>query len=571
MATLAVIAAPSPHPGEAFVTEDRIDPAEAMVRRGAELGRLLRALEGAPRSFDPVFKDGLEAVILGMEELGRHAEGAADRLEPKGLAALVHDLDRALGAWQEVNEAIEQVVSMAVRGRLDRRFFLLSPIANRASLGERLRLHRIRRLLVERAPAPAAAAAPARPIDRACPVPDKDFLVPEAEPPPPPPPEPGAVLAAEEAAEEKDFDECLSRLRGGDELDRSDAISDVIRRHQHLLLARLLRGARAPEESLARVLEALWRHVDVLLLEDYFFSARRMKLLHLLAVDAFAAKDAAEHDVLLRAMVLHPRPEYRRHAISLLSPRSFWSVASCPQAPLAVLADILERTSTPDVPDDYRRIFFDCTMRTVADARTEPQVRSARGMLSTFFTFDFFVEDDYFRKILKLNERVEKEEARLKIEDAFFKRSLEAFKKEKQRAGSRKTRLPRSFTEIPLTVQRKLARDGHYLGLFIRHPHPKIALETLRFITTPGAAEVVVRTKTANSRLVEELARKEDLLTSYAARLALLANPHAPLRAALRYVSGIRAEDLRKLAGSHDVNPEIAAYLRGRVAGKGQA
>jgi hypothetical protein len=345
----------------------------------------------------------------------------------------------------------------------------------------------------------------------------------------------------------------------------------VIRRHQHLLLARLLRGARAPEESLARVLEALWRHVDVLLLEDYFFSARRMKLLHLLAVDAFAAKDAAEHDVLLRAMVLHPRPEYRRHAISLLSPRSFWSVASCPQAPLAVLADILERMSTPDVPDDYRRIFFDCTMRTVADARTEPQVRSARGMLSTFFTFDFFVEDDYFRKILKLNERVEKEEARLKIEDAFFKRSLEAFKKEKQRAGSRKTRLPRSFTEIPLTVQRKLARDGHYLGLFIRHPHPKIALETLRFITTPGAAEVVVRTKTANSRLVEELARKEDLLTSYAARLALLANPHAPLRAALRYVSGIRAEDLRKLAGSHDVNPEIAAYLRGRVAGKGQA
>ena len=577
------------------MSEPRLDPAEAILRRGAELGELLRALEGAPRPFDPRFKDGLEAVIAGMEDLGRYAEAAAERLEPEGVAVLLDDLDRALRAWQEVNEAIERVVSMAVRGRLDKRFFLLSPIANRACLGERLRLHRIRGLLAGRAPAPPAA--PPRPTGAPRPVLDADFLAPEADAARDEGPAPGR---SPETPEEEEFDECLSRLRRGDEIDSSDALFDVIRRHQHLLLARLMRAARAPEESLARVLETLWRHVDVLLLEDYFFSARRLKLLHLLAaaeaysasalfrkllvlfqrqapappaaaLAEFAPASPAEEAAVLRAMVLHPLPDYRRHAIALLPPESFWPVASFPQAPLAALADILDRLRGDDVSDDYRRIFFDCTLPTVAAARTEIQVRSARVMLNAFFAFDFFVEDDYFRKILGLNERVEKEEARLRIEDAFFKRSLEAFKKEKQRVGSRRTQLPRSFTAIPLTVQRKLARDGHYLGLFIRHPHPKIALETLRFITTPSAAEVVVRTKTANTRLVEEVARKEDLLTSYAARLALLANPHAPLRAAVRYVAGIRAEDLRKLAGSHDINPEIGAYLRGRFGGKGQA
>jgi hypothetical protein len=580
-----------------------------LAGRMTSLVERLRRLHREPRSFEPGFKNDLQALIGRMERLSRELAGALDGAAPKGAAVLGAALMRTLEGWRKVNEALDQTVSLAIRGQLDKRFLLLSPIANCANLGERLRLQRLRERIASAAP-PAAPVPtmPVPPVGSRTALLDFDLAAPELALPPTladsPPDEtlplvPGksavVVLRSEDRAEQGEFDACLGRLLGADELERSEALYDVIRRYQHLLVARLFRGSGHHEPELAGILTALWRNADVLLLEDYFFSARRLKLLPLLAMaepypasslfrgllDLFhspapgpgpeqglaglAGEQPAEAETVLRAMLVHPAGEYRRFAADRLPPSRYWSVACFPEAPVASLADMLERLARPDVTDDHRKIFFDCTAKTLAAGRTEADVRAARRMLGRYFGFDFFVEDEYFRRILELNTGVERSEARFSIDNTLFKRSLEAFRKEKEGAGLRTTQLPRSFTQVPLAIQRKLAREGHYVSLFVSHPHPKIALETLRHIATPAAAEAVLLTRTANGRVVAELAKKEDLMGTYRARLALLSHPRAPLEAAQRYAPLMRIEDLRRLAAGHDASPEVGAYLRNRV------
>jgi hypothetical protein len=188
----------------------------------------------------------------------------------------------------------------------------------------------------------------------------------------------------------------------------------------------------------------------------------------------------------------------------------------------------VERLAAPEVPDDYRKVFFDCTLKSLAGARDETAIKAARRILSTLFSFDFFLEDEYFRKITGLNQVIAHEEERLG-RPSYLGDSLRRLRREKTRVGEQTTRTP-SFDRIPLTVQRLLAREGFHTLLFSRHPDAKIALETLRHLRAPGLIERALRQPDVNALLLSELARRDDLLTTRAARLALLGNPHTPLR-----------------------------------------
>jgi hypothetical protein len=591
---------------EADVIDDALTLEAQIAGSAISLVGRLQELESGPRPFEPAYKSDLQALIACMEQLAREGEEAVEAAAPGEAATLAAAFTRTLNGWRRVNEALDRTVSLAIRGQLDRRFVLLSPIANCANLGEQRRLHRLQ----GRAAARTRPAAPAPPAGKTSGSTLLDFDLAAPDPALPPaladcPPDetlpltpttsPAAVFIPEDRAERDEFEACLGQLVGADELERSDALYQVIRRHQHLLVARLLSGAGRREPELENVLTALWRNADVLLLEDYFFSARRLKLVPLLALaepypacalfrgllglfrspspgpgpqpafERLAGQKPAEAETVLRAMLVHPVAEYRRFATDRLPPSCYWSVACFPEAPVASLADMLERLARPDVTDDHRKVFFDCTARTLLAGRTEADVRAARRMLATYFAFGFFVEDEYFRKILDLNEAVERGEARFHIDNALFRRSLEAFRRDKEGGGLRTTQLPRSFTQVPLAIQRKLAREGHYVGLFVSHPHPKIALETLRHIGTTAAAEAVLLSRTANGRVVAELAKREDLMSSYRARLALLSHPKAPLEAAQRYAPLMRVEDLRRIAAGHDASPEVGAYLRNRL------
>jgi hypothetical protein len=182
------------------------------------------------------------------------------------------------------------------------------------------------------------------------------------------------------------FAECLARLESPHEIERSDALVDLLRRHQHQLVAHLIRGAAAEDPMLEHLLAVLWQNVEVVLLDDYFFSARRSKLTGFLelaepypvaarfrrllkllrpgptgypaAADALAvieAQDPEHFPTYLRALAIHPLEEYRRLAAAALDPADLWTVIAFPHTPLPALATLVERLAAPEVPDDYRK------------------------------------------------------------------------------------------------------------------------------------------------------------------------------------------------------------------------
>jgi len=574
------------------------------------------------------YKATLLQVIEELEEVAATA-GALDPYLSHAHAQVAAGRVRAvLDVWGRLNAAIDGAVVKVVRGQADRGFQLLSPIANSHNLRGRRRLTQLFEGLEElaRRVAPAAAIPEPEPVaEQESAEGPEDLLASTIAPAEPAfsldddEEEVSILLEAihtqpvdeelnytdvfEEPSHEVEsqtpFLECLARLDGVHEIDRNDALVELLRRHQHQLVAHLIRGAAQQDPMLEHLLDTLWRNAEIVLLDDYFFSSRRSKLSSFIeladpypvavrfrrllrlfkpgptgypaAADALAmveTNDSEHYRVYLKALVVHPLEEYRRHAAAQLDPTEFWTIVTFPQAPLPALVTIIEQLSHPDVSDDQRKVFFDCTLRTLAAARGQEPIKAVRRILNTLFTFDFFVEDEYFRKIISLNQLVEHQEALSGRPSAHFHQSIQLLKEQKRRVGEKAARSP-SFDRIPLTVQRMLAREGFYTQLFARHPDAKIALETLRFLNSPDKAAQALKFPNINTMLLSELAKRDHLFRTRAARIALISNPHTPLRAVYGYVPLMNGEDLRRLATSRDVNPEISEYLARLLQRKG--
>lgn len=570
-----------------------VDLFNRILRRGEQIASTLLSLESDPRPFSVTLKDSLLVMVSDIRTMLDEVEGLVPGLSAREASRWLGSLQSVRAALSRINEAVDRAVGLAIQGRLDKQFLFLSPLANSANLSEGLRLRRLESRLVELVQDSTNSETVAHPDLLAV----SDISVPvEIQKPTEAPASDAAEsilqLGAAALREQQEFQDCLDRILAPDELERNEAVVELIRQYQHWLLAAMLRGDSTRDPKLSAVLEVLSHHAELVLLEDYFYSVRRLKLSHLLAVaesypvsslfrrvlsvyhtrgeagaeQAVASfEDPNERETLMRVLLFHPMAEFRPFAAAQLTPVQFWPVASYPHTPVVALDNILRRFDQDDITDDFRRVFFDCTCRRLHELKVEAEVKAARQMLNRFFGFDFFMEDHYFKRLLQLNESVEQHEARLGIENSFFRKSLVAFLKVKDRVGSKKTQLPKSFADIPLAVQRKLARDGHYLCLFIRHPHPKVALETLPYVSSTSRAEQVLRVKNANRQLIAEIAKRDELVTTYRARLALVSHPKTVLKIATKYIPQLRRADLTRLSQSRDINPEIRRYLKRHV------
>jgi len=592
-----------------------VEMTDGLNRRGETFIRDLTADTSETLSYRSGFKEDLLRIIEELEEVAATAGALDPYLAPEDASVAASVIQSVIEVWACINEAIDHAVSRVVRGQADKSFQLLSPIANAENLRGRRRLVRLHEGLEELAS--RARPTPPEPdiAETTEPVPaedgneiqanveeeDVELLLERAVPMSEEEPNYTGVFDDGEAEMEQQtpFQECLERLDSPHELDRNDALIEMIRTHQHQLVAHLIRGTAQEDPMLERLLESLWQNAEIVLLDDYFFSVRRSKLTKFIelaepypqaerfrrllrlfrpgphgfptaedAILPIEADEAGQYKTFLRALLLHPLEEYRRYAATNLDPSDYWTLISFPQAPLPALATVLDQLAEPGTPEDFRKVFFDCTLKTLAKARGEDAIKAVRRILNILFSFDFFVEDDYFKKILRLNQLVEHEETRLGRQNAFFQESMRLLKAQKTRVGARNTRPP-SFTGIPLTVQRKLARDGMYTQLFACHPEGKIALETLPFVNNPDRVSQVVRLPTINALLLGELAKRDELFRTRAARMSLLANPKTPLRTVYGYIPLMAGTDLRKLALSKDINPEVALYLKRILQRKG--
>ena len=584
-----------------------------VLEGGSSLLKDLVAVSGHPVSDQDTLSRRLSELVAHIERLASAVERALPDLEPEDVELALGAVERVLHTWEDIATALARLGTLAAQGRLGEGFETVGSLVadndpvRRSGLEELA--ERLRAATQRATPAPVLPEPERRPAEPPSPRPQTvkgPRPAPVAVAPPAAPAPPAELRSPQldysfwppenesDPAEDQRFADCLRILAGAsDALDTHATLSELLSRHRSRLVLALVRAAGQREPAFERLFRALWEQPELLLLSERSSPAGATKLLPLLAQSSLypqakslekllalfrmpgTARDASpeariraldpqqtDRVLLLRASLLHPLSSHRRFAASQLDPSQFWWLLACPELALPPLVEIVDRLALDDISGDQQKAFLDCVLPSLASARSDPEIRAAGYVLERAARFEFAVEDGYFRKLMQLAETLGRAQSGLSIETQYPRQAAELLKRRKDLAGAQPTRPPSSFAEVPPAVQRKLARGGLYVNLFVRHPDPRIAMETLRFIDNPVKAEAVAKLPTANRLVIAEIAKRDELLRTHGARLALLAHPRVSLEAAQKYASLLKPEDLEQLTRRRSINPEIAVYLR---------
>jgi hypothetical protein len=264
--------------------------------------------------------------------------------------------------------------------------------------------------------------------------------------------------------------------------------------------------------------------------------------------------------ILGRALLVHPRAAYREVARAFLAPRDFWPLVVHPSTPAAVLREAWDHLR-PRVDASYLKIFFVTARDRLVERGDAGRVLETVAFLKEFYTVNAFHEDPYFDLLLGLDAPVRAEARRhgLLVDfDAEYVRRYRAFLQ-----GSRlPEQAPEGWGQVPLPVQRRLARRGHFLAHFTCHPIDAIALECLRYITARENVTEFVRQPRINAALLRELARHKPLFRRDDARFALVANPKTPGNIVLQHIHHLSRLELADLARSRECNQVARSHAQ---------
>ncbi len=385
-----------------------------------------------------------------------------------------------------------------------------------------------------------------------------------------------------------------------DPLDNETAVTDLLLNKKTSLLAYLARPR--PEEIYVNLKAKLWESADLLLLDD-LYSIRghqrstdqkifdvmtqqpvadgRFRAVQQLLAEEFRPAESLvkQHfeengvegenkdvQIVWRSIVLgHPVIKIRTLAALKMSQFSMWQAIAHPNVPIASIHSIGERVAKGE-SEDAKKIFFDCVRDRIVTAvetfRTREELKLITKLILLLLDFSFLVETGYFERFDDVLEKFLARSQKLNLEVEYFvnlRTRLESAKHDPDTKTAAKP--PKGITKLPLTLQRRLAGEKHYLNWFVTHPDPRIACETLRHITL-STVERVLRSPEVNGVVMASLLRKPELFTRSGALLAALNNPKCDLMFANRHLPNLgrsRAglQSLEKLSKNPSANAAV--------------
>jgi hypothetical protein len=387
-----------------------------------------------------------------------------------------------------------------------------------------------------------------------------------------------------------EFEERLESLRRGDDFDCEEAAQKLTSDLRHLLKIHLETSDDAKEA--AEIGEALWKWPEVVIVNDFWNSGPGEKLLDTLV--SKASKSASgfasarrffdEHTLktgaverilatvkqsapgekarLLRCLVFHPDQSIRRYAVTNIDTPSFWRSLVPATMPCASILSMLERIiGSKSYDDNARKIFFDTVYKRLFSLTSRSDVLYARGIVRIFCKLDFFLEDAYFEKLMKLVDYLEFKERYYKLDKTFLEEHLAKLRETKQKKGNVGSEEP-DFGRIPPVILRKLARDGHYWFELASHPVYKVAVETVPYINTQDRALRIATRRGVNQEVLRAVGKKKSLFATRTNKLALLSNPHTPPTVSMEYVPDLAKSDIEILLRTSTIHPELRNFLR---------
>jgi len=380
----------------------------------------------------------------------------------------------------------------------------------------------------------------------------------------------------------------LAGLVHGDELDIEDAVGQLTGPLRHAFADHLESGTDHVEEMEI----ALWKRLEIVVASDFWNKPSGTRLLTLLQRGASprfrSALDSVERlfspalntaaatinelnnapeaykERLNRCLMLHPDYAVRRYAATNADVNSVWKVIASESVPCATILSLLEHMAgTARYESAQLKIFFDTIYRRLLHLTTRADVLYARGIVRILLRQNFFMEDTYFTKLMKLLDYIRAKETVHGLDDNMVTSFIKRLEAEKQRIGSVETAQP-NFDGIPLVILRKLARDGHFWRLLALHPIVKIARETVRYVSTSDRALIIAMDPRVNPEVLAAVARKRSLFSLVSTRIALLSNPKTPPTVSLEYIADLTRRDIETLLRKPGLHPEFRMRLRNK-------
>jgi serine/threonine protein kinase len=371
--------------------------------------------------------------------------------------------------------------------------------------------------------------------------------------------------------EEEDaiVDRLTRRLLSRDGLDAADALDVLLGEHLEPALARLQQGT----ERASTLLDGLWAHADALLLRDLGVERGALRIVPYLAahaaadgrfprlvdalrdrrgavaVDAVTALSPARPG--LRCLLLHPVKETRIAALAKLALHDLWTIIVHERAPLSVLRFLFEHLLVHG-HSDHLKVFFFCVKDTILTAPAA-ELALALALVRSFFDVACFHEDLIFEPLVELERGVRARGEAAGLLDDSYVRAVGRFLTE----GARDDLPLEHLRDIPLPIQRKLARDGRLLTTFISHPNERIARETIPHLLKVDDIVRFLRVVTIHRVVLIELSKRRRLFRSDVARIALLTNPRTPPGIARPFLGLLSIEQLKVMSNNRQMNPDV--------------
>jgi serine/threonine protein kinase len=368
--------------------------------------------------------------------------------------------------------------------------------------------------------------------------------------------------------------EVIEGLVSRDPLEASDACEAALDERVDDIV-RTLQDGGAPAEGL---LAGLWRFADAVLLRDVGADRGAIRLLPLLAshsqdagrfgsvivalrdrrgvvvVEEVAA--GPEVEPLLRCLLLHPIAEVRRAAAGRLPIRELWGVGAHRRTPLAALVTVYRELKQRARPD-HLKVFFFCVRDSLASA-SSAELQEAVILVRAFFDEPAFHEDLLFEPLLELERHLRARADAAGLLDESYARALAAF----VGAGSLSESQLEYLRDVPLALQRKLAREGRFLNTFVCHVNDRIAMETVPHLLRLDDVTRFLRMPMLHRAILVELAKRRRFFKKDAPKIALLAHPKTPAAMARGYLHLVSEEQLRILSTNRQINPEVRRLIQ---------
>ena len=374
----------------------------------------------------------------------------------------------------------------------------------------------------------------------------------------------------------------VGKLLSKDALGASDALDVLLDERA----SDVVRALSAGDAEAVHLSNGLWRHADALLLRDVGAERSALRFLPLLAhsevnepgpggeaprrfallIDALRDRRGAlvvsdlqarlsDPRPALRCLLLHPVVETRKAAAAALTVSELWTAIAHPNTPVAVLRFLFEHLRDHGHPD-HLKVFFFCVYATVG-AASAPELKEALALVRACFDVSCFHEDLLFEPLLDLEKGLRARADVAGVLDESYVRAVAVFVE----GGARDETPLEHLRDVPLPIQRKLAREGRFLSTFVCHGNERVAQETLPHLLRLEDITRFLRLVQIHRSLLVALAKRRRFFKKDPPKLALLGNPKTPAGIARLFIGLVSEEQLRQLSNNRQINPDVRRLI----------